>query len=288
MVGLPPGMMTIVSGCDLDAVAAGQVLRHRLAQRQDALGRRVAVVAVAQRLDGGFDDVAGRLEVGLADAEVDDRLALALELGGARQHLEGRLGSQALQVVARAAAWHFPRSCGPATRWPGPLVLDWHLRLAPPIADLSAPQEPRSVPSQSRPEGIEKWTLGRGRTPCCRYGSVLQCPPLRQGEISCGDILGALAGLAALVSTPAFAQQGAPPHSGLHSFPRPSARPDHRAGAAEMHAALSAPAEAADAGHAPAAAPQPRAGRDSSARRSRAPTCRASTSSSIPRPCSGS
>ena len=46
-----------MSGSHLDAVAAVQVLRHRLAQRQDALGRRVAVVAVAQRLDGGLDDV---------------------------------------------------------------------------------------------------------------------------------------------------------------------------------------------------------------------------------------
>ena len=98
MVGLPPGMMTMSSGLDLDAVAAVQVLRHRLAQRQDALRRRVAVVAVAQRLDGGLDDVLGRLEVGLADAEVDDVLALALQVGGAGQHLEGGLGAQALQV----------------------------------------------------------------------------------------------------------------------------------------------------------------------------------------------
>ena len=86
-------------GVDLDAVAAGEILRHRLAQGQDALGRRVAVVAVAQRLDGCLDDVLGRLEVGLADAEVDDGLALALEVAGAGQHLEGGLGAQALQVV---------------------------------------------------------------------------------------------------------------------------------------------------------------------------------------------
>ena len=82
----------------LHAVATLQVLGHQLAQGQDALGRRVAVMAVAQRLDGGLDDVLRRLEVGLADAEVDDGLALALELGGARQHLEGRLRPQALQV----------------------------------------------------------------------------------------------------------------------------------------------------------------------------------------------
>ncbi len=81
----------------LDAVPALQVGGDRLAQGQDALRRRVAVVAVAQRLDGGFDDVGRRLEVGLADAEVDDVLALALERIGARQHLEGGLRSQPVQ-----------------------------------------------------------------------------------------------------------------------------------------------------------------------------------------------
>ena len=57
IVGLPPGMMTMLSGLDLDAVALVQILRDRLAQRQDALRRRVAVMAVAQRLDRRFDDV---------------------------------------------------------------------------------------------------------------------------------------------------------------------------------------------------------------------------------------
>ena len=96
MVTLPPGTMTIRSGIDLDAVAAGHVGRHRLAQRQDAVRRRVAVMAVAQRLDRGLDDVRRRLEVGLADAEVDDATALAL------------------QVVARAStskAVSVPRRC---------------------------------------------------------------------------------------------------------------------------------------------------------------------------------
>ena len=67
-------------GRDLHLQATMDVLRHRLAQRQDAVGRRVAVMAVAQRLDGGFDDMGRRLEVGLADAEVDDVLALPLQL----------------------------------------------------------------------------------------------------------------------------------------------------------------------------------------------------------------
>ena len=80
-------------------MAAVEILGDGLAQRQDALRRRVAVMAVTQRLDGGFDDVGRRLEVGLADAEVDDVLALALQVGSARQHLEGRLRAEAFQIV---------------------------------------------------------------------------------------------------------------------------------------------------------------------------------------------
>ena len=40
-------------------------------------------------------DVLRRVEVGLADLEVDDALALALEGLGPGEHLEGRLGAEA-------------------------------------------------------------------------------------------------------------------------------------------------------------------------------------------------
>ena len=79
-------------------MTAQQILRDRDPQGQDALRRGVAVVAVAQRLDRRLDDMLGRPEIGLADAEVDDVLALPLQLGRAGQHLEGRLGAEALQV----------------------------------------------------------------------------------------------------------------------------------------------------------------------------------------------
>ena len=68
IVTLPPGTITIRSGMDLDAAPQRHVGGHRLAQGQDAVGRRVAVVAVAQRLDRGLDDVRRGREVGLADA----------------------------------------------------------------------------------------------------------------------------------------------------------------------------------------------------------------------------
>ena len=76
-------------GRDLDGEALVQIGGHGLAQRQDAVGRRVAVVAVAQGLHRRLDDMLRRREIRLADAEIDDVLALPLQFGGARQHGEG-------------------------------------------------------------------------------------------------------------------------------------------------------------------------------------------------------
>ncbi len=69
----------------------------RLAQRLDADGGRVAVMAVAQGLDRGLDDVGRRREIRLADAEVDDIAALGRKLGGARKHGEGVLLADAVE-----------------------------------------------------------------------------------------------------------------------------------------------------------------------------------------------
>ena len=51
-------------------------------------------MAIGQRLLGGGDDVLGRREVRLADAEVDDVPALKGELVGTGQHLEGTFGAE--------------------------------------------------------------------------------------------------------------------------------------------------------------------------------------------------
>ena len=53
------------------------------------------MVAVPERLDGGFDDVPGGLEIRLSDTEIYDRAALRLERLGARQDLEGAFGADA-------------------------------------------------------------------------------------------------------------------------------------------------------------------------------------------------
>ena len=65
--------------------------RHRLTERLDARCRRVAVLPIAQRLHRRFDDVVRRAEIGLADAEIDDVLALTHEFGRAGKHGEGIL-----------------------------------------------------------------------------------------------------------------------------------------------------------------------------------------------------
>ena len=91
MVILPPGTIDHLIGRDLDVDPPVDVGGDRLAQRLDAGRRRVAVVAVAQRLHRRLDDMVGRAEIGLADAEVDDVLALGGKLGRPRQHGEGVL-----------------------------------------------------------------------------------------------------------------------------------------------------------------------------------------------------
>ena len=80
-------------GMDGHTTAGLHVLGHGLAQGQDAVGRRVAVVTVAECLDRGLDDVGGGGEVGLADAEIDDAAAGLGQGRGSRQDLEGALGA---------------------------------------------------------------------------------------------------------------------------------------------------------------------------------------------------
>src|SRR3546814_15522381 len=62
--------------------------RDRLAQRLDAVRRGIAVMSVAQRLAGGLDDMLGRLEVRLADAEVDDVPPLGRQRRGSGKDLD--------------------------------------------------------------------------------------------------------------------------------------------------------------------------------------------------------
>src|SRR5262245_4591253 len=100
-------------GVDLDAVPAPKIGGDGLTQRQNALRRRITMLTIAQRLDGSIDDVLRRFEIRLANAEVDDILALALQFGGACQNLECRFGPQPLQI--RHELQHGARSLD--SRW---------------------------------------------------------------------------------------------------------------------------------------------------------------------------
>src|SRR6516162_7676380 len=109
-------------GGDLDTVAAEEVGRHRGAQRRDAVGWGVAVMAVGERLAAGLDDVFRGREIGLADPEIDDRAALCGERVGARQHLERGLGSESahapghLQHSLLRDGWPHRRALGLGSR----------------------------------------------------------------------------------------------------------------------------------------------------------------------------
>ena len=74
-----------------------QILRHRLAQRRNPRRVGIAVLAVAQSLDGRLDDMRRRFEIGLADAEIDDVAPLALQFSRPRQHGEGVFLADALK-----------------------------------------------------------------------------------------------------------------------------------------------------------------------------------------------
>ena len=114
---------------DADRKALVQVGGDRLAQRQDADRRRVAVMTVAQRLDRCLDDKIRRAEIGLADAEIDDVAALRRKLRRARKHgesvflaepVEGGNGSQHgrhFSVIARQRQMPPRRFCAAIPAW---------------------------------------------------------------------------------------------------------------------------------------------------------------------------
>ena len=75
----------------VDALALRHVRGDRLTQRRDAGERRVMGLALVERALGRGADVGGRVEIGLADLEVDHRPALGRERAGAGADLEGAL-----------------------------------------------------------------------------------------------------------------------------------------------------------------------------------------------------
>ena len=77
---LPPVPTMIWLGLYVEAVLALELRDDRRLQLGDAVDGGVLGLAVADRLDRGFLDVVGRVEIGLAGAEPDDVAARRFQL----------------------------------------------------------------------------------------------------------------------------------------------------------------------------------------------------------------
>ena len=75
-------------------MAAVQVGCDSLPQGGDAVGGRIAMMAVAQRLDARFNNMGGCLEIRLPDAKVDDVAPFGSKLLCPRQNNKCRLCSK--------------------------------------------------------------------------------------------------------------------------------------------------------------------------------------------------
>jgi len=71
-----------------------EVVAHGFTELGEARRGDVMRVPAVQGVHGGLDDVGGRVEVRLADLQVDDLAARRFERPGSRQDLERRLGAE--------------------------------------------------------------------------------------------------------------------------------------------------------------------------------------------------
>ena len=201
MVGLPPGMIITSSGETFALKRLCEVGGDRLAQLRNAVRRRVAVMAVADRLDGGFGDVLGRLEVGLADAEVDDVAALGGKRVRARQHREGVLLADAVEVRRRSSAWRFLSSL---SSFPSPRV-----------------GEGGREQSERPGEGALKLPLSR----LAASSGSAPSPARGEGKRSVRHRLGQIRGAIQRIPAPKSIVSSRPSRRAARSAPRPCASP---------------------------------------------------------------
>ena len=98
---MPPGHDHDRVRVDLNSTTQREVFRDRFAQGQDAVGRRVSVMAVGERLLGRLDDVLWRAEIRLADSQIDHPAASARKFLGAPENHESALRSQPAHRACR-------------------------------------------------------------------------------------------------------------------------------------------------------------------------------------------
>ena len=104
MMGLPPGTTTTSSERELHAARLGNIVGNGLAQVGQAGRRSVVRITQVQRVNGRFHDVLGRVEIGLADFEMDDVLALLLQGAGTDQNFKSGLGAKTRHALGQVAA----------------------------------------------------------------------------------------------------------------------------------------------------------------------------------------
>jgi len=92
--GFGPGSNDDITRVGVDAPHLPAVARYGLPKLGYTGSGPVVGVTLPQGLNAGFDDVLGGFEVGLADLQMDDFLALGFQRPGFSQHLKGGFGAQ--------------------------------------------------------------------------------------------------------------------------------------------------------------------------------------------------
>ena len=103
---------------DLHAPIFFDIFGHRLTQFRNAISRGIAMVTIRQSLAPGLHNIFRRLEVGLADAKVDDFAALGGQCVGPGQNFECCFRAQAVHSIRK---FHGP-GYGMMGRWTPPVT----------------------------------------------------------------------------------------------------------------------------------------------------------------------
>ena len=99
-------------------MAAMQIGGHRLAQCGQAIGGRIAMMTIPQRLDACLNDMLRRPKIGLTDAQIDDVATLGGQGLRAGQNDKGRFRAQARQALGEFQVRHARSLYDARPKWP--------------------------------------------------------------------------------------------------------------------------------------------------------------------------
>src|SRR5580698_1658038 len=87
---------------DIDSATARNILGNGLAQLGQSCRRTVVSPSCLEGFDPGFDDVFGRVKIGLTNFEMNDVFALAFQSTRLIQYLKGGLGAQSRHPLSQS------------------------------------------------------------------------------------------------------------------------------------------------------------------------------------------